>query len=618
MLKKPLSVARRLGRGLRSGLARRQYRRAVGNCDPAGCYDYVFTSWVRPDPPFVELRVRADGPKAVSEASARNWIKQQTLFELAAVGYDSDGREMWRVTAGGNSPAASPVSWFAAPGPLPDIAPSHLESCLLVAAAEAVDAVVLRDGVEPEIEVGNESVDLAHGDSLRPWSLYRTDAYGWDPTADSIYPRRTGRLVKLIDFTNSVDPPRTSDYYGRFRRGPYLSDVDLGPTLRVSLRDAALLGRRPAGKEKPAVLVLVPFLARGGAEHTLFETMRALTDRFDFAIATLAPHRPRLGDRREDFRGITERLYCLGDLVHPDAMVGILGALLDSLGAEIIYNANSTTLFFDFAPHLKNDRPELRIIDHLYDHRVGYIDRYNDRTLEFVDTCVAENNPIAEVLTGERGWPPSRVSVIWPCGRARDTLPSPDSENSTRANLRSEFGLTENDVIFLNAARMHPQKRPLDLVALAERVRDLNHVHFLLVGGGDLENVVDAAIVESKGANIRRLPFRTDVPELILAADVGVLVSDFEGLPVFLLECLQLGRPFLGTRVGDLGTVLDETEAGVVVERPGDLDALEAAVRYLADSVVRKNLAENAARAAPRFGVEACADAYARVFSGAR
>ncbi len=41
-----------------------------------------------------------------------------------------------------------------------------------------------------------------------------------------------------------------------------------------------------------------------------------------------------LGDRRAEFRTLTERIYCLGDLVHPSAMFGMLVALIDSLGAE--------------------------------------------------------------------------------------------------------------------------------------------------------------------------------------------------------------------------------------------------------------------------------------------
>jgi len=344
--------------------------------------------------------------------------------------------------------------------------------------------------------------------------------------------------------------------------------------------------------------------------------MKALDHRYCFSIATLAPHRPTLGDRRTDFLEITDRIYCLGDLVHPDAMTGILVALLDATGAEILYNANGTTLFYDFAPRLKAERPGLRIIDHLYDHRIGYIDRYAPGLENAVDACIAENRPIADVLIGERGWAAHRVPVIWPCGRPEESLPPEGEHDRLRSTIRHELGVDDGDVVILSAARMHPQKRPLDLVALADRVKDLDRLQFILVGGGDLEKEVDRAIEAHPDARIRRLVFRTDIPDLIVASDVGCLVSDHEGLPVFMLECLQLGRPFLGTRVGDLGSVLDETGAGLVVDEPGDLDALELAVRQLADPEHRSALAAKAVAAAPRFSVAVCADAYARAFDG--
>jgi len=205
--------------------------------------------------------------------------------------------------------------------------------------------------------------------------------------------------------------------------------------------------------------------------------------------------------------------------------------------------------------------------------------------------------------------------VIWPCGRPATAFPAGGAAVEVRRRLRGELGLGPDDLVILTAARMHPQKRPLDLVELARRVADLDRVRFLLVGGGELEAAVDRAIAAS-GARIRRLPFRDDIPELIAASDAGCLVSDFEGLPVFLLECLQAGRPFLGTDVGDMGELLRSTGAGIVVDTPGDLDALEAAVRRLTDPAERARLAARAAAAAARFDPAACAAGYAEVFLG--
>ncbi len=597
-------------------LGRARYRRALDRGEPAGRIGYRTVDWPAPPSPLVELRLRADGDGAVSRDDAAAWCRDQTLDELRAVGCRADGAEAWRIEPRQDRLAGTTATWFAAPGPLPDVVSAHLESCLLTAAAEAVDAVVLRERVGRPIGDTVVDIDAVHASALRPWALYRTDSYRWDAADDAVMPTRSGRVVKLVDSHGVAGGERTPTRFNRRRRGSYLADHDLGPVAQIGLRDASRLDRRPLSDGRPAVLVTAPFLARGGAEQTLHATLDALGRRFRFSIATLAPHRPELGDRRSDFMEITDRLICLGDLVHPDAMVGMLLALIDAAGAEVLYNANGTTLFYEFAPRLKAARPGLRIVDHLYDHRIGYISSYTGGAAESIDVCVAENRPIAEVLIGERDWPADRVPVIWPCGRPEQALPPEASRSRLRCSVRHELGFTDDDVVLLTAARMHAQKRPLDLVALAERVRDLDRVHFVLVGGGELEADVDRAIAGSGGARVRRLAFRSDIPDLIVAADVGCLVSEHEGLPVFMLECLQLGRPFLGTRVGDLGTVLDECGAGLVVDHPGDLEALEAVVREIVRPSVRAELADQALRAAPRFSVAACADAYARVFLG--
>ena len=652
-----------LARPLSALLRRLRYRRALRRREPAGELSYVWSEESPPESCVVEARFPATSDRAHGVALC----DRQTLTDLRAVGLDGDGAVTWQVVGAPHATEAE-VAWFYAPGPAspPTLDPAFLETALLLLAAEAVDALTLLPDPPGSIPQPETVHDLLE----HPWrahTLFCTTAYAYDPRTDRVLllgesplgcalagdaqtrrnpsptrstlpsPARTGcapssehtraethkvdlspRLIKVVP---PADPPREASFWGHQRRGPFLADAPLPPRLEIAVRNAAGLRRRPPHAishpaPRPAVLVLAPFLARGGAEQTLFATLHALKHRFDFTFITLAPHLPERGDRRDDFRRISPRLFSLGDQVHPAAMPGILLALLDATGAEILYNANGTTLFYDFAPRLKAARPGLFIVDHLYDHRVGYIEQYDRPLLDSVDACVAENHRIRDVLIAERGWPAERVPVIWPCGRADDAFPTGDEANAVRQRLRRELGLDDEDVVLLTAARMHPQKRPLDLVRLAERLHDLPQVLFLLVGGGELEDEVDAAIAATHTARVRRLPFRTDIPHLLLASDAGCLVSDYEGLPVFLLESLQAGRPFLGTDVGDLGRVLRATGAGPVVDRPGDLDALESAVHELADPVRRAALAERARAAAPAFGVEACAERYARVLLG--
>ncbi len=606
-------VPRTLRSGLR-GLARwLRYATQRVRRGPAGSLRYEPVADALTAAPFVEVRLPADGSDAVPEAAADEWSRSQTLHrsgELAVVGVTARGEVRWRI---GTALSDGPAEWFAAPGGLPDLDPAHLESCLLVAAAEAVDGVAI---------AGEAAVDARWNDleseRLRPYAVYsrkRFETAGPDPVPR---PGSSVAVAKVLDGRWGGEPGRSAATFHRTRRGAYRTDRDAGPELVVGVRDAArVLGRRRRPEDgRTPVLVLAPFLATGGAEHTLYETLAVLRPELDLTIATLAPHAPERGDRRDDFRRLTDRLLCLGDLVHPAAMEGILASLLDVSGARVIYNANGTTLFYELGPRLKRRYPDLRIVDHLYDHRVGYIEWYTPEVREWVDVCVAENRRVQRTLAEEHGWPEERVPVIWPCGRPRDAFPKGARREDVRARLRAELGIPDDATVLLTAARMHEQKRPLDLVRLAGRVRDLEQVRFLVVGGGPLAADVDRAIAGSDG-RITRLGFRDDVPDLIVAADAGCLASDYEGLPVFLLECLQAGRPFLGTDVGDLGDVLRETGAGIVVDRPGDLDALEAAVRRIADQEVRRELASRAAAAGGRFDPARCAAAYRAALLGA-
>ena len=595
-LEKPMiQHLRRLVRPLARPVLRRgrelRYRKALDRGEAAGELSYVWSPEPPPNPATLQIR----WPHQASEDRLRDFLHQQTLTDSYLV----QGRESLGFYAPGRVPSDEGDAAF-------------LENALYLLAAEDVDAVTL---LPPSLwDKAPETWDQVTDAPWRHHTVFASEAWSWDANKDSITPKPGNRVVKVVP---PMDAPRNPTFWNAQRRGPYLANHDLGPYLEVSVRDASAVTPSEPRRERTPLLVLAPFLARGGAEQTLHGTLEVLRSRFEITFVTLAPHRPELGDRRDDFRQISPRLFSLGDQVHPAAMPGILLALIQTTGAKILYNANGTTLFYDFAPQLKAAHPDLLILDHLYDHRVGYIDRYDRNLLDSVDLCVAENHPIQEALVRERSWPEERVPVIWPCGRPEEAFPRGDEAEDRRQALRQEFELEDDDILFLVAARMHPQKRPLDLVRLAERLRDRGpSIHFLLVGGGPLEDEVDRAIIEAEGARIQRLPFRPDIPDLLLAADVGCLVSDYEGLPVFLLECLQTGRPFLGTDVGDLGRVLRATGAGLVVPEPGDLDTLEEMALRFTDPALRTSLALRARKAAPQFSVEACAERYARAFLG--
>ena len=93
------------------------------------------------------------------------------------------------------------------------------------------------------------------------------------------------------------------------------------------------------------------------------------------------------------------------------------------------------------------------------------------------------------------------------------------------------------------------------------------------------------------GDRVRLVGERRDVPELLAGADVFVLSSASEGMPVSVLEAMAAGLPVVASRVGGVPELVVDGETGLLVE-PGDPDELAAALGRL--------LADRRAPAAPR------------------
>ena len=563
---------------------------------------------------------------STTQEEALAFCRRQTLRELHVAAIDATGHERFRVDAEGPVPRSgadetvATSRWWMAPGALPDLDPSWCEGTFLIAATERVDAVVWTPDDDRKVGSAHE----VHTPPIRSWAAFREEAYLWDPSTDQVQPRYDSRLVKWIPAGGVAPledgPRRDEEAFGPLRRGPYLSTRTLPPHLQVGIRDLSTVPRRRDEDPRTPVLVTTSFLATGGAEQTLYEVLRHLRPRFAVSLVTLAPLPAQAGDRRNDFRAIVERLIPLGDLVHPAAMEGILLSLLDATGARVLHNANGTTLFYELVPALVRRRPGLRVVDHLFDHRVGYIERYrtNGDLLDSVSAVVAENHPIHDVLVGECGWSKERVPVIWPCARPQSAFPTGDRAIEVRRRLRRELGLAEDDLVVLTAARLHPQKRPWDWIELARRFRDRPEIVFVWAGGGVLELGLSAQLATARadGARLVPIPFRPDVPELIAMADAGLLVSEYEGLPVFLLECLQGGRPFVGPAVGDLERLVERTQAGAISGPPGDIDGLEAALRRMLEPQERAHRSAQARASAADLSIPRCAELYAEAFLG--
>lgn len=161
----------------------------------------------------------------------------------------------------------------------------------------------------------------------------------------------------------------------------------------------------------------------------------------------------------------------------------------------------------------------------------------------------------------------------------------------SRDDARRALGLPADARVALCAARLVPQKRHDVLLDAWDRVGA--GAILLLAGSGPLQDQVTRRAARV-GGTVRVLGARSDVPLLLAAADVAVLASDWEGLPVFVLEAMAAGRPVVATDVDGLREVLGGGGGRLVP--PRDPAALGRALVELLDDPVLRDVESASAR----------------------
>jgi glycosyltransferase involved in cell wall biosynthesis len=353
---------------------------------------------------------------------------------------------------------------------------------------------------------------------------------------------------------------------------------------------------------RPRILLLVTLAETGGAQTYVAGLLPMLAEHFDVAVA--AHGSGPLQERAEaagvrfvrlehvrrplspwrDTRGLLELTALVRrerpHIVHVNsAKAGALGRLAAWLGRVPvrIYTVHG----WSFTAHTGASSALYRWAEWLL------------RPLTTTTICVAESERRAGLAAGT-------------CDEATTVVIHNGVELPPAGAVESRSGPPR----LVTVGRLQAPKDPITLLgALSELGRPVEAV---IAGNGP-----DRPAVESERrrlgleSSVRLAGELNDVGELLAAADLFVLSTRSEGLPLSILEAMAAGLPVVASNVGGVPELVVDGETGLLVP-PGDPHALAAAIgRLLDDETLRRQLgAAGRIRASEHFDLAATRGAH--------
>lgn len=138
--------------------------------------------------------------------------------------------------------------------------------------------------------------------------------------------------------------------------------------------------------------------------------------------------------------------------------------------------------------------------------------------------------------------------------------------NGVNAFEISDSNSNREKVVIIMVARFSPQK---DYKTLLLALKDINQpIEVLLVGEGELlEYSKKLASQLNLNEKVKFLGMRKDVRKLLSRSDIFVLASNYEGLPISIIEAMSAKLPIVASNVGGVSELVEHGSNGFLVPR---------------------------------------------------
>jgi glycosyltransferase involved in cell wall biosynthesis len=293
-----------------------------------------------------------------------------------------------------------------------------------------------------------------------------------------------------------------------------------------------------------------------------------------------------------------------------------LSRLLRRERVDVLHAHQYTPFFYAMAGRMPTIRPPILFTEHgrLYpDYPSRKRILFNRLMLRPRDRVTAVGDAVSQALIANEGIPGRRIQVVYN-GIDCERFPG---HFGVRDEVRRELGLGPAEPVIIQVARLDELKDHQTAIRCFARVaREAPGARLVLAGDGPEEADI-RAMVKQLGLvqSVLFLGLRKDVARLLQAADLFLLSSISEGIPLAMIEAMCAGLPVVSTLVGGTGEVVREGKTGLLAPARDDAALAQAVLRLHRDPGLRRLMGENGKqRARELFSEEQMARRYLAIY----
>ena len=352
------------------------------------------------------------------------------------------------------------------------------------------------------------------------------------------------------------------------------------------------------------VALITPHLGPGGAERVLLEVAGALpADRYEILLlATQSTDNRWSGEWRQS----AAHVYDLAALVPPEKTVAAVYSVITNWKCSAVLIQNSLAGYAAL-PHIRRDLPQARLMDivHSVDEAWDLI-AVTAELARQINARVAVSDAVRSRMIA-CGTPEGSISVVRSGVDLEQFRPAPGLKKGPRKRI-------------LFAGRLDPVKRPTLLAGIAGELaatRSAKDFVFTVAGDGPEAPALRAG-VRRHGLEefFEFLGHVDDMPSVMAAAEILLLTSRSEGVPLIVLEALACGTPVVASKVGAIAEVLDSSCGVLIDPGSGEASAFAAALdRLLSHANLCRQMGEaGRKKIASEYDLQRTRRAYAQLF----